>query len=238
MKILSLSNNPILTIVCCQHGDERFGLTVFDVYKTKKGIPIQLILANEKAVKANKRFTETDLNRSFPGSVSGSYEEKIAHKILPQIKKTQYLIDIHTTSTDIKMTPIVTTLTEETKQIINLTSSEEVAFIEKPLGDRSLIGQVKGGVSLEFNRSFSKTKKALNIISSVVDGIVNKRKNPDQDRKIFHITGTIPNAINIPEDARNFKLIPGLDVYPFLLEENSYKDIHALSGTWVTNARI
>ena len=53
-----------LAIVCCLHGTEPYGLEVV------KRLPVfpPFFIGNEKALKENKRFIDTDLNRSFPGN--------------------------------------------------------------------------------------------------------------------------------------------------------------------------
>lgn len=235
MKISVTENNPKITITCCVHGDEIFGLEVFRRLSldTERKNGLKLILVNEEAVIAKKRFLETDLNRSFPGRTDGSHEEKLALELLPHARTAQSLLDIHTTTSDIRMTPIVTDLNDETRRIISFTDSEEVALMGEDMARRSLIGQAKAGVSLEFNEVYAKTEEAFGIVLDVVDGLLENKTATAKPRRIFHITGTIPRTNAIPEDTRNFKIIPELNVYPFLLNERAYPDLHALKATKV-----
>ncbi len=234
MKILTSDTQPIhLAIVCCQHGNERFGLTVFEYISSHlTDFPgVKLILANEPAIEQNIRFLETDLNRSFPGSPTGKKEECLAYNLLREVANIPYLLDIHTTTSDIRMVPILTTLNEQTKHIINLTSSHEVVLIEPPLAGHSLIGNVPAGVSLEFGNSFSKTQTALQETIATIRGILNSTHTNPSPREIFRVDGNIPKSIPIPNDAANFKRIDTLGVYPILLHEAAYINLHALSAT-------
>lgn len=197
-----------------------------------------LILANEEALGAKKRFLETDLNRSFPGRTDGSHEERLAFGLLPFAKASRFLLDIHTTTSDIRMTPIVTRLSEDVRRIINLTESTEIALMDKDLADRSLIGQTAAGVSLEFNEDYALTEQAYLDVLRVIDGIMSGHANPGKPRLIYHVTGTIPKTIAIPDDSRNFRYIQELDAYPFLLHERAYPDLHALKATRVDDERI
>ena len=221
-----------ITVVCCLHGDEIFGLKVFKFFaKHIASYPrLKLILANEPAIKAKKRFIDQDLNRSFPGSRTGNKEVRLARELMKVIGKTEYLLDIHTTTSDIKMTPITASLTKRVQNIINLCASREVAYIKKPLAEKSLIGQYAGSASLEFNERYAKKDIALKEIRRVVDNLLHNKKVKMKKRSVFHIDGAISKNIPLPKRVANFKLIPELGVYPFLLYEKSYKDIHAFSA--------
>ena len=56
-----------IAVVCCLHGTEPYGLEVV------KRLPASLsfFIGNEKALKENRRFIDSDLNRSFPGKENG-----------------------------------------------------------------------------------------------------------------------------------------------------------------------
>lgn len=241
MKVIqNTKKKNILTIVCCQHGDEIFGLDVFNYFKSNiENYPgLKIILANEKAVYANKRFVETDLNRSFPGKKDGSYEESLAHDLLLEIKESKYILDIHTTTSKIQMTPIIVSLNQGTEKIINLCSSDEVALMSSAMGKNSLIGQVDFGVSLEFNFEYAKSKAALDETIDVVEGILEGRSKKSKKRKVFFVDDKINKDAVLPQDTKNFEFIKSLGVYPFLLFEKSYKDVLGFSAMKVENKKI
>lgn len=222
MKVLQGNGEILLAIVCCQHGDEVFGRTVFDYFQSKLS-GMRLILANQEAYDQGKRFIDDDLNRSFPGDQDGNHEERLAAQILPHIKDVRYVLDIHTTTSEIVMTPIICNESDDVKRIINLTSTREVAYMGNGIADHSLIGQVAAGVSLEFNKDYAKTDAALDVVKQVVLGLLNDSPLRPQERHIFDIVGSIAANQELQEDVANFKKDDILGGYPFLLYEKSYK---------------
>ena len=58
MKILVLGG---------MHGNEPLGPEVVKLFKAAPVAGVSAVLANPEAIAANRRFTEEDLNRSFPG---------------------------------------------------------------------------------------------------------------------------------------------------------------------------
>lgn len=241
MKVIqNTKKKNILTIVCCQHGDEIFGLDVFNYFKRNiENYPgLKIILANEKAIFVNKRFVETDLNRSFPGKKGGSYEEGLAYDLLLEIKESEYVLDIHTTTSKIQMTPIIVSLNQGTEKIINLCSSDEVALMSSAMGKSSLIGQVDFAVSLEFNFEYAKSKLALEEVIRIVEKILDNKNEEPKERKIFFIDDKINKDVVLSHDTKNFEFIKSLGVYPFLLFEKSYKDLLGFSAAKVEKRKI
>lgn len=235
MKIIpSYFNKSLLTIVGCLHGDELFGRTVFSYFRKHRAqYPnIKLILAHEMAIRAKKRFIENDLNRSFPGNSSGMLEERLAAKLLREVCDSRYVIDIHTTTSEIRMTPIITKRNERTLRIAKLCPSREVVLVHPPLGQHALITHVSDGVSLEFNRTYARTKQALDDVVQVVDGLLHAAQSvPRNPQVLYHVTRTIPHSAHLPKDAVNFKYIHSLGLYPFLLHEKAYTDFVAFGAT-------
>ena len=100
------------------HGDETIGHAVAkEIQKLKitKGKVI-IHVANEKAYKLKKRFVDQDLNRSFPGNVEGNHEQRLAVNILPIVKSADLVIDIHSTTSELKDALIVTKQNKKTKK--------------------------------------------------------------------------------------------------------------------------
>lgn len=100
--ILKVDNlaHPRILINICSHGNEVLGLEVVNKLKDIQIMngSITFHTANELAVKQNKRFIDSDLNRSFPGSESGNYEQQIASEMMKYIPYFDYVIDIHSTA--------------------------------------------------------------------------------------------------------------------------------------------
>lgn len=199
---------------------------------------MDFILANEEAAKRNVRFIDQDLNRSFPGNPKGNYEERRAAEILPAIQSADIVIDIHTTTSEVKMVPIIASLTSEIKKVINLTTAKEIVVMGDEAVKRSLIGHANVGVSLEFGLSYSQTADAMNEVQRVIEYlIVNKELTP-QERKIFYVSGKIPLDRELPKNARNFEPLELDGIFPFLLHEKSYKDFQGFYADKFITSRI
>ena len=91
-------------IIICTHANEKYGLEV----QKQIGSKYEFLIGNPLAMEKNIRFVESDLNRSFPGNISGTYEEKRAVEILKVIKKYEFIIDLHSTSENHPLIGIIT----------------------------------------------------------------------------------------------------------------------------------
>ena len=215
------------------HGDEPFGLQIIDRYKnrTDQFPGLQLIIANEDAIQQNKRYIETDLNRSFPGRIGGSFEERLAVSLLETVRSSRFVLDIHNTTSDIHMTPIITNMSRDTKQILNLCSSKEIAYIQPPLSIKSFIGQLNGGVSLEFGFDYANSIEAMNEIDRIIQLLLLEKSQGFIEREIYFIDGSISKSKQITTPLKNFHYNESLGVFPFLCNERSYTKIYALSAS-------
>ncbi len=234
MKVLqNTSTSPTLAVVCCQHGNERYGLVVFNYLAEHiANFPgLKIILANEPALNSNVRFIETDLNRSFPGSINGSAEERLAVEILDELAGIERVLDIHTTTSDVKLLPIVTELSEDTCKIINLIGSHEVAVIEEPLGNKSLIGNVRAGVSLEYGNEYAAREETLGETMRLISNVLNEEQRGPVEREVYFVTGGMADTVTMPTEAENFSFIPEAEAYAILLYEKAYVGLHALAAT-------
>jgi len=76
---------PEVAVVGGIHGDEPCGVAaVQELIEADPDVsrPVALVVANEEAVAKNRRYLETDLNRSFPGRPDAeSHEERLAHEL-------------------------------------------------------------------------------------------------------------------------------------------------------------
>ena len=57
---------------------------------------VRFTVANPPAIRANKRFVESDLNRIYPGKTDGSLEERLAVNMFPLIDGVPFAVDMHT----------------------------------------------------------------------------------------------------------------------------------------------
>ncbi len=232
MKIKKNADNPRITVVCCTHGDEQFGLRVFEYLHSKFDTMqhLQLIIANESAIKNNIRFVYTDLNRVYPGVAGGEGELSLAHDILQQVQNSEYVLDIHTTHSDVGMIPIVTKIDDGIRAMLRHTSSKNIVQVADSLGDGALINHVRAGMGLEFGREFSEQheEEALEMVEQIVRGITNAAQTVGKERDVFFVNDVLPDTIALPRQLTNFEFVPELGIYPFLPSEKAYKGIHCL----------
>lgn len=80
------------------HGNEPLGIDIVKLFQKNPVKNVNTVLANDLATKANSRFVEQDLNRSFPGDCdSNNYEPRRAAQLLALANKYDIVIDFHNT---------------------------------------------------------------------------------------------------------------------------------------------
>ncbi|MEM2561743.1 MAG: succinylglutamate desuccinylase/aspartoacylase family protein, partial [Candidatus Bathyarchaeia archaeon] len=110
-------DGPILCVTSGVHGDEYEGpWAIADVFKelnprSMKGTFIGIPVVNVLAYPYGSRTTpldQKDLARFFPGNKNGTVSEQIAYKITEEIiKKSDYVIDLHSGGTDYRYLDMV-----------------------------------------------------------------------------------------------------------------------------------
>jgi succinylglutamate desuccinylase len=82
---------PAVAAVGGIHGDEPCGVRAIERFVQDGPVdevqrPVKLVIANERALDAETRYVEGDLNRLFPGDPdSDTYEERLAHDLWQEI---------------------------------------------------------------------------------------------------------------------------------------------------------
>lgn len=135
MKIIEKGDGePELVVVGSVHGDEPAGKKAInrlleEDHEFKK--PVKFIIANERALGKQARYTEADLNSSFPGDPdSNLYEERLAAKITEHTEG-QKVIDLHTTKSTEEPFVNVKNLEKETREMVKDTGvKNSVCFPE------------------------------------------------------------------------------------------------------------
>jgi predicted deacylase len=86
---------PELAVVGGIHGDEPSGVHAVERLMAAPPPverPVLLVIANERAIEADERYLDTDLNRSFPGDPdSDAHEERLAHELGERLDGTTAL---------------------------------------------------------------------------------------------------------------------------------------------------
>lgn len=220
-----------MCVVCCQHGDELIGKFVFDYFsKDIDRFPgLKIIFANEEAFKKRVRFTDEDLNRSYPGNINGSSEARLAARILKECVDAPCVLDLHTTTSSVSMTPIIAKLTAQSKRILNLTSAKRIVIMDEKMAGNSLIGNLLNGVSFEYNENEAKRPTIKTDLVQVITGYLDGRRKPQKMRELYQVNKLIDNRIKLPKTAKNFQKLSNQPIIPFLIGEKAYVTFQGFS---------
>jgi len=221
------SGKPVVGVVGCLHGDEIVGRKVIewlDKVSLAKGSLI-LILANEEAIALEKRYVDADLNRCFPGKINGSHEEKIAAKLLQELKDCDMVLDIHSTSAVTENFVVVT----KHPELVSKVPLEKVVWMSDFGKCRALIDFVNG-VSIEFDErtGFQKVVDTIGVCLcnlGLLDGAAILEKQ--EHFVVYDVMKKDSSPV-----LRNFEktVIKNETFYPVLFGEKAYTEILCLKA--------
>ena len=232
MQVFGATKNPALAIVGCQHGDELLGQQVIDRYRQNlEPYPgLQLVLANEEALALGQRGVDGDLNRSYPGDPNGNHEERLAAKIMKTVADAEFVLDLHTTKSEVDVFPIIVRYDDKVRRLLNATDYTQVAYMDLPHGGRNsgLANFSGAGLALEFydkyvNKKFDEVYAG---IDTIVRRILARETRPPQTREIFHVTELTPWKGTEGFDLHNFKYSEALGGYSVIPDGISYRGKH------------
>lgn len=221
-------------IVVSLHGDEHLSLEIGK--RLKESFPV--FVGNPEAIKQGKRFIESDMNRVFPGKEEGNYEEKRAFNILRQIKEFDYVVDIHTSSSDISLFGIITKPTKYNVDFARKLGLNTVLFMTKELAKGgSLIDYHPGSISLEFGPHDNK-ERAEEVIKLIENFPCNK-----SDLRVYQAFDMVKGEAvkfymkNLQKVKKGDLIAEGEEKYyaeydfiPFFVGERAYKGILCLAA--------
>ncbi|MFH0798469.1 MAG: succinylglutamate desuccinylase/aspartoacylase family protein, partial [Candidatus Woesearchaeota archaeon] len=131
-------------IVCCVHGNEKYGLETVKRLKRKAAC----FVANKEALRMNARFIDADLNRSFPGNPYGNHEERIAFELAAKLSGFDCVIDLHSSSNSCPLFGIITK--PDNISLAMKLGLERLVVMPRGFADgKALIDHAKSGISLE-----------------------------------------------------------------------------------------
>jgi predicted deacylase len=152
------TDGPILCLNAAIHGDEFAGIETVvrlahdldpaELTGTLVGVPVVNVLAYAEADRANT-IDHKDLNRSFPGSPTGSLTQRIAHVFLTEIvQKCTALIDLHGGGGygDIKYTVIAQSGYEELVMDMARATGFDLIWLGGPWGGTGRISALEAGI--------------------------------------------------------------------------------------------
>jgi len=79
------------------HGNEPLGVQLVQKIKNLNSLNFQAEYGNIEAIKQNTRFVDQDLNRVFPGNVTGNIEERRAAQLMNICQNFDFVLDFHNT---------------------------------------------------------------------------------------------------------------------------------------------
>lgn len=175
---------PEVAVVYCTHGDETAGKKAVERLLSSRPDfqrAVKFVFANEKAYKEEKRFIDSDLNRSFPGDLESEvYEERIAAQMMDELEDLKVL-DIHETGSSPTPFSLFTWMDDNTIGTLKDTGMEKAVEVSYTPGCGI---NCYGGVEAEFSpkgteeaveKAFQTLKQFL-INNSILEGEKNKSK--------------------------------------------------------------
>lgn len=226
-------------VVTCLHGNETIGkqaMDMVDAAELPEGIRIVYVVANTQAMKMGTRFVSSDCNRSFPGSLNGNTEERLALKILKSLKGCRYVIDVHSTYATQPDTIIVTK--PKAMEVAHSIPIKHVLLMGKSMAHGgSLIDNVERGVSLEFSRSRKPEHVKKVLLKSLSCMLGSPLRMQKELYSVEKVDGDAPPGI------RNFRAIRGRSAkifaggmagraktaYPIFVGEKAYRGFHLVA---------
>lgn len=238
------------------HGDEPAGEQIVtrlaanldnDCPKT-----IQLIVANEPALERGRRYTETDLNRTFPGNLEGeAYETVLAARLTRLLEGCEAVLALHTSHSAPPPFAIYSTLTESVRRTVTALPVEYV-LDSGGLRDTTLDSVVPNTVSFETGRQGSEEavevgyRGALSFLRS--HGALTDEEPSFTETTVIEGEKEVPKGGGTPHlYYENFErmgegtVFAEDDVYthrveqdglvPVLASEHGYEDIFGIYGT-------
>jgi len=233
-KLKSIKSNkegPLIAILGCVHGNETYSIRLFrylkNSLKLEKG-QVDCYLVNERAYERGVRFIESDLNRSFNLEKS-TYESELSKKIKLELKKYDYIIDLHSTSSNTPPFLIFTKRELKEEGFPQIFGIKKLVLV--PDAKYSLINQFNRAVSIEISSCKStnhQTKNAKKYITNALArlNMIDKRIKKQNFHEWFIFVESTPKE----ERLKDFKLTKfnGEFYYPTLTGEIEYSNCFLL----------
>ena len=236
------------------HGDEKIGLKVVEAIKKIKITNGLLVanVANKRAFRLGKRFIDQDLNRSFPGSSIGNYEERLAYKLSPIINSADVVVDIHSTTSNLKNAIIVTRLNKKIKECIRAISPDYVLLMTVTKKN-ALISNAKIGIAFEYGSDNDDTslkntlvgvKRLLTHLKMINGSCLGGIKTTPTFFNVYKMIPK-PKGAKLDKNTKNCVLVKkgqeyakigdksilaDENFYPILFGERKYKDIFGFAA--------
>ena len=246
---------PRVAIVGGIHGDEPAGKEVVErlvhTLEIEDEGTVQLMLANERALAIGERYTETDLNRAFPGDPdSDVYEDVLATRVRTLIEGADAVLALHTSHSAPPPFAIYSDLTESVRRTVSGLPVDYVVD-SGALRGTTLDSVMPHTVSVELGRQWSEDAVAFGHDAAEAflraHGLLTDREPSFTETRIVEGIQEVPKGGGEPHVYySNFEEIPEGEVFarddvythrveekgvvPILASERGYEDIFGVYG--------
>ena len=206
-----------ILILGSQHGNELIGIRLYEYLHEKHPDIVNYVdyhCANPAAFALGRRFIDTDLNRSYAHKHHKvSYEQHLAANLLKHLahKNYDYIIDCHTTTTDMGLCLIVPNITDmDILKVINRAPSiRHIIHLPQSITKHSLIGNVEKCVSLECNDNLATQPGTLETLAQFIKNLCMNIPQSEEIRYIYHVTEYVsPGSMPTPLP-KNYQIVHG-----------------------------
>ncbi len=225
-----------ILIVGSQHGNELLGIRLYEyLTEISPGLlsKVEYYCANPLAFSRDKRFIESDMNRSY-GPDSTGYEARRAQMLADMIRVGNYgyIIDCHTTTTEVGACFIVKARNATVDAVINAVPEvSNIVLMKTDIADLSLLGVSDAVVAIEVNEKFATEESILDILLRMIERLSNGETVAPVKRAIYRVNKFIDPKEPVNEaDLQNFKSHNGR--YPVLCGGDAKKRTY--KGFWAT----
>ena len=245
------------------HGDEPAGVRIVERHAAElapldpsdgegeDGGVVRLILANERAIEAETRYTDADLNRAFPGDAdSDEYERALAPRLVAELEGFDAVLALHTSHSAPPPFAIFSDLTESVRRTVTGLPVDHVVDAGG-LRSTTLDSVIPHTVSIEVGRQGSEEavefgheacRAFLRVHGALADepptfsetvvvkGSEEVPKGAGEPRVHFANFEPIPEGAVFAEDDVYTHRVEEPGVVPFLASEDGYDDIFGMYG--------
>ena len=219
-----------ILFIACTHGNEQTPVTAIENVIQKIGEKVfnekcEFVIANPKAKELGVRFTETDLNRIYPGDANSPlYESRRAAELLEYAKQFKCVVDIHTTVADSEIFTLITKGKKENYELAEKLSSKKVVIWDSPPGVETGPIATFLPLALEIEASTIMPNHLEELENSILSAI-NYETNQITEKEWYKVIGSL--SINDFSDVGTLKEFQEFTFnnekyYPLLV--NRYKD--------------
>ncbi|MDE1860492.1 MAG: succinylglutamate desuccinylase/aspartoacylase family protein [Candidatus Micrarchaeota archaeon] len=227
-----------VAIVGSLHGNELIGKQVIEMLSKEKnlGARIKGIIANEAAIKINKRFVDVDGNRCFPGKRNGNTEERMAFEVLHELEGYRYVIDIHSTYAKMPDTIIITK--RRALGLARKVPIKKLVMMSRSIAKGKAIDDFPHEcISIEFNRD-TDANHVIKLVKATIRNII-EGKEAAVSKDSYVVKGVLGNT-GKASGIENYRLVKEGDpvavnngelirsrkrFYPIFIGEKGYKNV-------------